>query len=391
MKAVILTLSQEHERALRVSIYNIFTIATTWGSPLLGGLASERASSFTVQFRIINTFFLAAIPMLVFGCPETAFDRVRAATPIDSAEPAAPCAWLLRERLSKQNLVHDFQNLRPHLEMARPYSFSSPVTLSTILQAPRALAAPTTWLVFLISFIPYVSLWSLATTIALIVTPMPLMLGPATIGTLMTGPWLIATAVVAAFCFLPQYHQRFTQRVNAATLACGTILTITGITVFGMTVWRAMTRGIDGTSWLVNPDAGNELSLPVLSFLVGLLAAGVYTLDGTTRPLIARSASFTSSSMPVAQRTVGDMHAGVVVLRNMMAGVFILALPDAVSRFTGLRAAVIGLSSAQAGVVALIAGVWWFYEENIWRMDGKVMGLVDLSMLKKSHSFFDAD
>lgn len=380
---------QEHERALRISIYNIFTIATTWGSPIIGGLASERADSFTVQFRIINTFFLVAIPLLAFGAPETAFDRVRAITPVDEPAPARP--WLLRERLSKANLVHDFENLKPYLHMARPYAFSSPITLSTILQAPRAMIAPTTWLVFLLSFIPYVTLWSLAGTIALLVTPMPLMLGPTTIGTLMVGPWLIATIVVASFCFLRQYNEAFTQRINIITLAAGTTVVIIGVTTFGMTIWRAMTRGIDGTSWLVNPNAGDELSLPVLSFLVGLLAGGVYVLDATTRPLIARSASFTSSSMPVAQRTIGDMHAGVVVLRNLTAGIFILAIPEAVASFSGLRATVIGLSSTQAGVVTCIAAAWWFYEENIWRVDGKIMGLVDLSMLKKSHSFFETD
>lgn len=327
--------------------------------------------------------------MLAFGAPETAFDRVRAITPVEAAQPRRP--WLLRQRLNKANLFHDIENLRPHLEMARPYAFSGAFKKSTVLQAPRAFIAPTTWLVFLLSVIPYGSLWSLATTVALLVTPMPLMLGPTTIGLLMTGPWLIATIVVAVFCFMRQYQDGFTQRINIITLAAGTVCIITGVTTFGVTIWRAMTRGIDGTSWLVNPDAGNELSLPALSFLVGLLAAGVYILDATTRPLIARSAAFTSSSMPVAQRSVGDMHASVVVLRNMTAGIFILALPDAVSMFSGLRATVIGLSSAQAAVVICVAAVWWFYEENIWRADGKIMGLVDLSILKRSKSFFDAD
>ncbi|KAK0391320.1 hypothetical protein NLU13_0821 [Sarocladium strictum] len=379
----------EHERALRISIYNIFTIAATWGSPIVGGLASERADSFTVQFRIINTFFLAAIPLLVFGAPETAFDRVRAITPVDDPEPARP--WLLRQRVNKTNLLHDFQNLKPYLEMARPYAFRSSITLPKALEAPRAMIAPTTWLVFLLSVIPYGTLWSLAGTIGLLVTPMPLMLGPATIGTLMVGPWLIATIVVAVFCFLRRYNEGFTQRVNIITLAAGTTVVVIGVATFGMTIYNAMTRGIDGTSWLVNPDAGSELSLPVLSFLVGLLAAGVYITDATTRPLIARSASFTSSSMPVAQRTVGDMHAGVVVLRNLTAGIFILALPNAVSSFAGLRATVIGLSCAQVAVVLCIAAAWWFYEECIWRVDGKIMGLVDLSILKKSHSFFETD
>ena len=327
--------------------------------------------------------------MLIFGAPETAFDRVRAVTPMGPSQTPSP--WRLRRGLTKANLMHDLRKLKPCLTVIRPYAFSSPITLPTIMQAPRALAAPTTWLVFLLSLIPYGTLWSLAGTIALLVTPIPLMLGPTTIGTLMTGPWIIATLVVAVFCFLRRYNEGFTQRVNIATLAAGTAFVVIGVTTFGMAIWRAMTRGVDGTTRLVNPNAGEELSLPLLSFLVGMLAAGLYVTEATTRPLIARSASFTSSSMPVAQRTVGDMHAGVVILRNLTAGIFMLVIPTAVSSFAGLRATVIGLSVAQAGVVMCIAAVWWFYEEYIWRADGKVMGLVDLSMLKKHSSFFDDD
>lgn len=343
-----------------------------------------------MQFQIINAFFIVAIPMLIFGAPETAFDRVRAATPINPPS-MAPQTWRLRQGLTKDNLYYDMQMLKPHLAMARFHAFSSPVRLTTVLQAPRALLAPTTWLVFLISLVPYGTLWSLAGTIALLVTPMPLMLGPTTIGELMLGPWVVATLVVAVFCFLRRYNEGFTQRVNVLTLAAGTACVVVGITAFGLVVWRAMTRGIDGTARLVNPDAGKELSLPLLSFLVGMLAAGVYVVDATTRPLIARSASFTSSSMPVAQRTVGDMHAGVVVLRNLTAGIFMVTLPMAVSSFDGLRLTVIALSAVQAGVVLCVGAAWWFCDESIWRADGKVMGLVDLSILKKQNSFFDQD
>ena len=68
-------------------------------------------------------------------------------------------------------------------------------------------------------------------------------------------------------------------------------------------------------------------NLPLLSFLVGLLAAGVSTLDAPTRSLIARSTSFTSPTIIVSQRTSGDMHAAVMVLRSLAAGIFILAMP----------------------------------------------------------------
>ncbi|PHH91772.1 hypothetical protein CDD83_10340 [Cordyceps sp. RAO-2017] len=68
----------EHERDLPVSLYNIFTIATTWGSPLVGGLASSSGGSFAAQFRVVSALHIVSLPLLVLGAPETAFDRTMA-------------------------------------------------------------------------------------------------------------------------------------------------------------------------------------------------------------------------------------------------------------------------------------------------------------------------
>ena len=152
-----------------------------------------------------------------------------------------------------------------------------------------------------------------------------------------------------------------------------------------------MTRDPSGTHRFFSPEAAEQLSLPLLSFQLGALAGGLYVLDTITRPVLARSASFTSSSVAVAQRSIGDMHVGIVVLRNLTAGVFIMAMPSAVAHAAGLRAAVIGLNVTQILLTGAIIALWWFFDEVIWRVDGKVMGLVDLGLLKQSASFFDHD
>ena len=221
---------QEHERNLPVSLYNIFTIATTWGSPLVGGVASTKAGSFTEQFRIICGFYALAIPLLVLGAPETAFDRSKAAitpSPFPGADGSPQWRpWRLRHRLNKETVIE-------YVKATKLLSFREPMTLPTVLQSPRALVAPTTCLIFVLTMIPHGALWGLATSIALFATPLPLALDPARIGTLMVGPWFFATLVVGGFCFYRGFHQKFTRTVSYGIIAAGTFLVLIGTLSFG--------------------------------------------------------------------------------------------------------------------------------------------------------------
>ncbi|KAM0487029.1 hypothetical protein ACHAPX_000297 [Trichoderma viride] len=144
-------------------------------------------------------------------------------------------------------------------------------------------------------------------------------------------------------------------------------------------------------SVLFEPEAAHELNLPVLSLQLGLLAAGAYALEAAARPLLARSASFTASSMATAQRSIGDMHSWVIVLRNLVAGAFVLAVPHIICKEGGLKTLIIGLSVAQVVITMSILLLWRFCEKAIWKMDGKVMGLVNLRMPHPEESFFDID
>lgn len=367
--------SQEHERHLRVSIYNIFTIATTWGPPLIGGIASDRAGSFTVQFQIINAIYLLAVPLLAFGAPETVFDRSKAAIGTIPAS-SVPRGWNLRRMLRKENVIG-------YLEKMRPFSFKGPVTLPTILQAPRASCAPTTCLVFLVSFIPYCTLWGMTASLALLLNETNPDSSPATIGALMTGPWIASLLLAFGFCFWSNFNRRFGPRMNTLAIAVGASLALTGILSSGLVIHKSLTKPSSTNS--SNPDS---ISPSILALLLGILAAGISTLDAPARHLIARSASFTAPSVASAQRSVADMHTGVAVLRSFAAGVFVVAFPSV----DGLRGAAIGLGVAQGVVAGAVAALWWFAEEGVWKADGRVMGLVDLSSLKQqSASFFDTE
>lgn len=376
---------QEHERNLPVSIYNLLTITTTWGSPLLGGLATKNANKFTEQFRIINGFYVLAIPMLVFGAPETAFDRSRAVItplPIPGLDSWRP--WRLRHRVNNESVVN-------YIKKMKPLSFKTPVTLPAVLQAPRALIAPTTCLLFVLTFIPYGALWGLTTSISILTAPTPLSLDAAMTGVLMVGPWIIASVVAGGFCFYRGLYERFTRRISYLIISTGSILALTGLLSYGLGIHNFMTPHPTSSNPFFSSNVAGQISLPLLSLQLGILAGGTYTLDTVIRPFLARSASFTSSNIAVAQRSIGDMHSGVMILRNFAAGIFVLTMPSAISLYGTLKSITLGLGITQVLIGGAVMALWWYFDESIWRADGMIMGLVDLRLLKQSVSFFETD
>ncbi|GAB0136948.1 hypothetical protein EsDP_00005232 [Epichloe bromicola] len=375
----------EHERNLPVTIYNILTITTTWGSPLLGGLVSKNANSFTNQFWVISCFYLLALPLLAFAAPETTFDRSRAAiTPLPIPGLDAWRPWRLRHRVSKTSILE-------YLRQMKPLSFKAPITLRMILQAPRALIAPTTCLLFILTFIPFGALWGLTTSISALTAPAPLSLDFALTGVMMTGPWVIASLCVGGFSFYRGLYERFTRRVSCLIISTGSVLVLIGLLSYGLGVHNFMTSRPSPSNPIFSPVSGEQVSLPLLSVQLGILAGGSYILDTTTRPFVVRSASFTSCSISVAQRSIIDMQSCVIILRNLAAGIFVLAMPNAVTIYGGLKTAVIGLATTQFVITVAMMTIWWLYDESIWRADGMIMGLVDAGLLKQSDSFFEAD
>jgi MFS family permease len=369
-----------HERTFRLSIYHVLVVATTWGGPILGGVATRNAGSFTVQFRIINAFYLVVIPLLAFGVPETAFDRSSA-----SPAPSAPSSPVDGPAAGNQQPAAGIQQpasawlpskaaVLAYLDQMRPFSYRPDVTSSLILQGPRALATPTVGLIFLLSFIPYSAIWSVAVSLALLLTSAPLSFSTATVGLLFTGPWVLSTLIVVVFSAYRPFHNRFSPLINAIVTGVGAALFLTGLLAFGLHVHDVVGRGAQ--------IARQQLDPAVLSLLAGIVAAGLYTLDAATQPLIERSVSFTCSTMTVAQRCAADMHAGVVVTRNFVAAIFIILIPNAVSTLEGLKGTAIGLSVTSMFLTAGVAVCYWRFDDSIRRADGQMMGLVDLSLFK---------
>ncbi|KAK3312437.1 major facilitator superfamily domain-containing protein [Apodospora peruviana] len=400
----------EHERGLKVAIYSIVAVSTTWGAPLLGGVASQSQAGFGLQFAILSAFFVVAVPAITLGAPETVFDR--AYTLAQTPATAATSKYKVSLPLAPRRLF-SLETFNNYVVKMKPYSYTTGVVNGgVLLQAPRAFIAPTTVLLFLISFLPYCVLWGLSSSLSLLFHPMPFVISPGSLGTLVTGPWILATAVVAVFALaLPAWHGghtsgvghmvttpgtsvMFTPKTHMVALAGGSVLAFMGVLTFGLHIDASMTRpeGDDGmTSVFALEYLGAHVNFPAVSFMLGLLAAGVYVLDATVRPLIRASTMFTSSNLGVALRNTTDMGAGVGCWRQLFAGVFVIAVPNAVWSWDGLRGVCIGVAIAQMVVAAVVGSVWWLWDENVRRWDGRVMRLVDLDMLKRTGSFFDTD
>lgn len=384
----LLTLHQEHQRDLRVIIYNVLSISTTWGTPLVSGALG--ASSFTAPFNVIAIFFLFAVPMIALAAPETVFDRASA------SEPPTPVSgftlsrrwqpWRLKHRLTKDRLTDYFKSMKP-------CTFTGPITKSIVLQIPRAMCAPTSLLIVALTMIPVCALWGLGMSISLLINAEPLSLGPEKIGTAFVGPWLLPMLVVAAIGLYRGVHVKFNKTTVILIIGCGSALALVGILAFGLGLFNFLSPAKSSGQQLFFTAAARQVSLPLLSFQLAILATSIAVLDTATRPLLARSASFTSSNIAIAVRSIGDMNTAVILWRNLFTAIFIVVIPYIInaSPQSGIKGLAIGLTTAQAIIATLVVLSQMFFDSAIWRADGKIMGLVDLSSLKLSVSFFDTD
>jgi len=365
-------------------------VCTTWGPPLVAGSVFDQSESFKGQFAAAAYFFqTVALLAVVFGVPETAFDR----SFYQINTPAS--AWSHKTLPLRPRRSMGVEKVKDYLTEMKPWCYEGPLVDATVLlQAPRAMIAPTTGLLALVSLLPFSGLWALSSSLSLLFSPLPFNASSSAVGLLLTGPWLFATSTVAFFAFLPLWHRRFQPRLNAASIAAGTTLAFLGLLIFGLYAeWRTRTdvAAAAGDASSTFAFGSSNMSFPVVSLLLGLVALSVFTLDATVRPLVRRSASFTSSNLAICLRNTVDMTSGVAIWRSLFAGIFVMAIPNAVWSWDGLKMACAGIAVAQILVASAVGALWWRYEDVIHRLDGRVLGAIDAGALKRAGSFFDMD
>ncbi|KAH6685936.1 major facilitator superfamily domain-containing protein [Plectosphaerella plurivora] len=376
----------EHERRFRVAAHDVLCAISMWSPPIFGGLIERNSPRPEPQmtFEVLACFWAAALPLLVFAAPETAYDRWFSGS---AGLPLAPSPLNIRRRsIGRFEVpVPTMAGLRSCLRRVVPVSdFRGFTDSRTLLQGPRAFLAPTTLLLAALTTLPVGALWGLSHTLS------PLFgrsLDTAQTGSLMAAPLTAIVITTGLFILWSRCRTEadMPNRLLAAFLAVGASFCFVGILTFGIEV-RVFRSG--------------DASFPLLSVLLGLVAAGAYLLVSLSRPLIWRSARFTGSNLHVCLRNVADMDAGVRCWRGFLTGVFVLAFASAMQRSAptevalfagtaGVKAGCIALATCQLAVAGAVGAVWWFKDESVRRRDGRVMGFVDLSMLKRSDSFFD--
>ncbi|KAI1420961.1 hypothetical protein F5Y12DRAFT_70060 [Xylaria sp. FL1777] len=378
----------EHERQSKILLYNAISLATTWGAPLIGSSASMRARGFQTQFEIFTPILVVLMPLVILGAPETTYMRLS----FDQNDvDGLPTLNRSQSRLPTITLSKDA--VLKYLRDVKLQSYKAIIVDRTLLmQAPRAAVAPTTILLFIVTILPYVSLWGLTSSLSLLFAPSPFSLVASSIGLIFFTPFLLGTAAVVGLFWVLR-KKRFSGIIHLVLLAVGATFASIGILAFGLYIVGSAQRPgqSDGVMIWDLAFTRNSISFPVISFLLGLLALGSATLDGTIQPVVQQSTAFTSANMNVALRNIADMQAGLTALRNFVAGAFVLGLPTVVMTGDGLRGSAIGMGVVQIFVTAAAAAVYIDLGEYVRRADGMVMGLVDLSGLKNRGSFFDSD
>lgn len=381
----------EHQRKVRVALFTLISLATTWGPPILGGIVAKTGTGFTREYAVLAPFIVLASFALAFGCPETAFDR--SALPIISPFTGS---YTKSQSLAPRRFI-TLDLVREQLKMLHPLTYSRSGTVASsvlALQAPRALISPTTLLLFMASFLPLSSLWGLSISMPLLFTPVPFKMTPSSIGIVFLGPFLLAGIVAGATNLpvksAPAFEDRISPKKIVIIFSIGALLAATGTMALGIYVSDHVDTSENGLPLVV--QTGPQINLSIVSFLFALVAAGYVLVDNATKgPLVRHSSQFTSSNLNIGIRCTVDMEGGVVFWRSLFAGIFVMAIPNGSWNFDSLRTMGIGLGIGIICVTTIVGALWWVCGDRIRSMDGRVMGLVDWSLLKRSGSFFDSE
>lgn len=397
-----------------MGVYRIISTATLWGSPLLGGLTAQNQRGPAFQFEVLAIFQVMSVPLLLFGAPESMYDRLPLAgektTPgwsprtgwsslglKSSSRYARVPAWARGRGLTLDRAIQYVK------AVARPQSYYAPgltpqgggaVDTELLRQPFRALMAPTTLLAFLASFLPHSLLWGFAFSLSGLFARAPFQLFPATVGSLLATSLVFSALVAGVFSFWPSWSKTLaafqTPSTHLFLLGVGAFLSFIGLLAFGLYVGAHVST----TTPVADANYTPDIRFSALSFIIGLLAAGAYTLQAPRSPLILRSTQFTSPNLAVTLRNVADMEAAVTFWHTLFAGVFVMGIPAAtVTNVTGLRNTGIGVAVIQVFVVVGVGAAWYLFEEVVWQWDGRILQCAELrhNNKKGAKSYFELD
>lgn len=379
-----------HERTTRVTIYNITSIIFTWGTPMIGGLISQRLETFRNQIEILNIIQAISILLLAFATPETTYHRFSTysvglsnfQTTITTGTPTQTGfkAYLSTLRLTTSNSTSKF-------------------SISTALLPLRALAAPSTILTFLLTAPLLATAFGIAHLLSELFSPQPIMAFPTAIGLMFTVP-LVASLLTYAKASLITYFLSRSSKSHPASKDLvvaipALLLAFIGTLAFGLYTESTLApvtkmKGVLSAFYA----QGQDLSQRVVSVVFGILVSGAVMLSfaGTSHLRASAHSEVESDALE------GAHHA----LQEVLIGIFVIAVPMWIPGGSYMTARLKDASIALA-VVGMVTGstagaLLWVFGEKVDNIDGRVLGrraremdmAAQMGKWKSTESFFEA-
>ncbi|KAL3428494.1 major facilitator superfamily transporter [Phlyctema vagabunda] len=366
-----------HERKVRTIFFNVLLIGTTWGAPILGGRLSQSKHGFGDQIMYVNFAQSLSILLFIIAMPETSYHR-RKNTKLLRSDSASITTVVIT---SEQPTGSPFQRYTRTLNLM-PYM--RPFSMRKFQQSLRALVAPSTILISLLTIPLVASSIAIAQNVSLIFSGNPIFLFPARVGYLFALPAGFAVLAYIIFSFAHVFLEKKNAALNPSSTrtlgwaSAGFLIGVTGLLAFG--IYTVAKLAPVGKSFIAGIPA-SDFSLKIVSLLFGIIIAGSVLLHA------AGSAHLASASIDLAPSH--DM------LQNIMAGILVMAFPGFVSSLERLKGTVIAITVIQIVLGSTVGAIMFTMGERIKRMDENLLSIKsqDAKSIKRwstNKSFFEA-
>ncbi|KKA24413.1 hypothetical protein T310_1598 [Rasamsonia emersonii CBS 393.64] len=297
-----------HQRGKRVAFFNMTFFGLSYLSPIIGGYIAQKYG-WQMQFKIIAAFCAVGVVLILFFCPETAYNRPAVADDSQSQDLTA------RDQNEKQVLTTSDSPaadsaFKTWLRELSPYNgrFSDERIVKIFLRPFAAMIYPAILWAFMLQ--GTVHCWSIGVSImmAQLFAGPPLNFGPAQLGYIYAFPAVASLFAYLLGLFLSDWVLKVAARRNNGVAEPEFRLFFTvGVLVFGAPGLFAFGRyAALGTG----PDAsGANVSWVLISFFYGMIVFGL---------VCACTATF-SYLLDAHRAFSAEFMIALVVLRNMFA------------------------------------------------------------------------
>ncbi|KAK0118376.1 hypothetical protein ONS95_012665 [Cadophora gregata] len=352
-----------HERTSRTNAYNVISIWFTWGSPILGGYVSQSNDGFRNQIMIVNVIQAVSIVLLIFGTPESTFDR--ASSRQLNADVPPPKST--------------FKTYTDSLKLTNSHS-TSKFIMNEALRPIRALAAPSTILTTLLTAPLLATSFGTASSLSMLFAAMPTFLFPARLGYIFILPLIFSLLAYTLGSFIthlrtkPPHHLSDSAVRTLTVAAPGMIIGAAGLLAFGLYTSTELMPEIEdnGTIFALN-IVGLEISLKTVSSLFGLMVSGAVMLQYSGSTYLS---TFVPSSGVGASELAGAHH----VLQEIFIGIWVIGMPMWISGdgviflVAGLKNTTIALGVLSIVFSTSVGAVLWVKGAAVSAVDSRVLG-----------------